>query len=194
MKNKIAQAAIQEIMQRGLRFSIRDLTGRLGISTKTLYQHFESKEQIIAFLVEQSVLDMQRSEREIINNPKLTTQQKLFEALVTIPSGYAFSDLRAINELKNGYPDQWRMMDDYMNQGWDNIRLLVQTGVEEGVLRPFDIDLFIGLYAGGLNYFMDNHAAAHHGLTLEKALQEMVKIMISGICVDQTVKGEVKQI
>ncbi|WP_256758895.1 TetR/AcrR family transcriptional regulator [Cohnella sp. WQ 127256] len=181
MKNRIVQAAIQEITLRGLRFSIRDLAHRLGISTKTLYQHFPAKEQIVSYIVEQSIRQMKDQEQELMSNIALPVKQKLFDALVMLPQGFAFSDIRLLKELQNAYPDQWVIVDGYINQGWDNIRLLIQEGITSGDFRPFDIEIFISVYIGALYQLMDHGIAGHNCVSLEKALSQMVDFLLRGI-------------
>jgi AcrR family transcriptional regulator len=185
MKYRIAEAAVHEILQRGLKFSIRDVSGRLGISTKTLYQYFESKEQIISYIVKQSILEMKEKEQELMNDASLSTRQKLNRALIVLPRGFAFSDLRTLNELKKLYPHLWRTVDDYLNKGWDNIRLLVDEGIANGEIRPFDFELFIKVYVGALYHLMDGKATGHHDLSLEKTLASMVELLLTGIYRDR---------
>lgn len=181
MKDRIAEAAIQEIKSRGLKFSIRDVTGRLGISTKTLYQYFDSKEQIITYVIEQSIREMRDTEKQIMNNASLSIIQKLEQALMTLPSAFAFSDIRALDELKKFYPEQWKVVDAYVNKGWDNIRLLVKMGIQNDVIRPFDMELFIQMYVGAVYQLMDRTAAGGSRLSLEEALKRTVDLLLFGI-------------
>ncbi|WP_058301095.1 TetR/AcrR family transcriptional regulator [Gorillibacterium timonense] len=181
MKERIAQSAIGEIMQRGLKFSIRDVAARLGISTKSIYQFFDSKEQIIGYLVDRCIADMRDAEKEVMDDPVLTPRQKLEKALVILPRGIVFPDIRVLHEVKVKYPNQWEKADTYLEQGWDNIRMLVREGMAEGSLRPFDLDVFIQMYIGALNHLMDYRVSTRMGLSLEKALVQMVEIMLQGI-------------
>lgn len=172
------QAAVQEINRRGLKFSIRDVTGRSGISTKTLYEQFPSKERLIECMVEQAIAAMKEKEQAIMQDGSLTVRQKLFAALVNVPSGFAFSDSRSLHDLKHLYPAQWRIMDVYINEGWDPIRSLIRDGIADGIFRPFDVQLFIDVFIGAFYYFMD----AHHEATLEKALSQTAQLLLEGIC------------
>jgi AcrR family transcriptional regulator len=180
MKNRIIQAATKEIAHRGLKFSIRDLANELGISTKTLYQHFASKEQIVASIVEQAIGQMKEREQQVMKTA-LPLKEKLYEALVILPQGFAFSDIRIMKELQNAYPDQWTIMDEYLNKGWDNIRLMLQEGMDSGDLRVFDIETFIRLYVGAIYQLMDQSAADHRELALEEALARLVDLLLRGI-------------
>src|SRR5690606_19551406 len=114
------------------------------------------------------------------------TKRKLFEVLVMIPKGYAFSDIRSLNELKLMYPQQWRIMDEYLQLGWEQFRLLLEQGRKEGVLRPFDPYIFIDMYVGALNYYMDHRTAAErHGRPLAALLEETARILLQGVYTDQ---------
>ncbi|RIX60074.1 TetR/AcrR family transcriptional regulator [Paenibacillus nanensis] len=180
MKDNIAQTALSEMMRRGLKFSIRDIAGQLGISTKTVYQYFESKEQIIGYIVEQSIADMKQAEMEVYRDSSLSIQQKLKKMLVLLPRG-VFIDVRLLQELKLRYPEQWKEVDHHINHGWDKIRQLAKMGVDSGDYRPFDMELLIQMYVGALHRLMDDEVKDGKELPLEKALGNMVDILLEGI-------------
>lgn len=184
MKERIKQDAMREIGRRGLKFSVRELASGLGISTKTLYQHYESKEALIADIVEQAIIDMKAQESRVLGDASLSAARKLRDSLVNLPKGFAFTDIRVLQELKTSYPTQWRAYDEYMNQGWDNIRGLIRDGIAEGELRPFDPDTFIHAYIGVLYRMMDVQAAAQSALTMDKALGPTVDLLLYGILSD----------
>ncbi|MGZ7445109.1 TetR/AcrR family transcriptional regulator [Paenibacillus sp. TH7-28] len=181
MKERIIQAAEQEILQRGFKFTIRDLAAGLGVSTKTLYQYFESKERIIEHIVERAVAEMKEAEAAIMADGTLNTLQKLRKALVVLPQRFLFTDIRILQELRKRYPKQWREIDKYVTTSWDHIRSLVKEGMAEGVLRPFDIEIFIQIYIGALYRLMDDQTVRNTELPLEKALVQMVDLLLRGI-------------
>lgn len=190
MKERIAQVAIQEIRQRGLKFSIREVAGRLGISTKTLYQYFASKEQIVEHIVLQSIEEMKEEERRVLGDPSLRIPAKLRQVLTNLPRGFAFRDIGILKELEQRYPKQWAAIDDYLQNGWDNFRVLVREGIETGDIRPFDIELFIDVYVGGLYRLMDRRAREGRDLSLETALARMVELLLAGIWNHHQPSGE----
>lgn len=181
MKERIYQSAITEIMQRGLRFSIRDLASRLGISTKTLYVYFDSKEKIINYIVERSIQEMKEKEQEIMEDPTLSMKEKLHLSLVNIPQGVAFSNIHLLDDLHKMYPNQWAIVDEHLNRGWDGIRLLIAEGIANKELREFDVDLFIRVYVGAMYHLMDNEVSVNQHLSLEQALSGTVDLLLSGI-------------
>ena len=49
MRDKIILSAMEQIKKYGFRrFTIKDITADLGISTKTIYKYFEGKDNIIS--------------------------------------------------------------------------------------------------------------------------------------------------
>lgn len=181
MQDRIAKAAIEEIKIRGLKFTIRDVAGLLGISTKTLYQYFESKEQIISFLIEQSIQEMKDAEARLIGDDSLSLIQKIEQALMMLPSAIAFIDIRTLDELKKLYPGQWKLVDSYVQEGWDNIRLLMDKGIQEQVIRPFDRELFIDIYIGALYQVMERRTREGSRMSIEEALRRTVDMLMYGI-------------
>ena len=47
MRKKIIDATVEEFKQNGLKFTMNDLAKRLGISKKTIYTVFESKQAVL---------------------------------------------------------------------------------------------------------------------------------------------------
>ncbi|MCE3198222.1 TetR/AcrR family transcriptional regulator [Paenibacillus sonchi] len=181
MKAKIIKASEAEIDRRGLKFSIREVAKLLGISTKTVYQHFESKEQIIGCIIERSISGMKAAEQEVMHDSSLSIRQKLQKALTILPPGLVLHNIHVLEELKQLYPSHWEDVDQYLNKGWVNIRLLVAAGIQAGELREFDFELFIQVYVGAFYRIMEQHDLAREGLSLEKALQSMVDLLLVGI-------------
>jgi AcrR family transcriptional regulator len=182
MKGKIVQAATAEIRQWGLKFSIRDLARKTGISTKTIYGHFGSKEDIIGYIVDEALQEMRQQEQKLQDNSSLSFKQRLKQALIIVPSGFALVDLRILNELKLLYPGQWAKVDSYLNEGWDYIRGLFSAGMASGELRHFDVELFIRVYVAAWYTVMERQAEGGFAApSLAEGLQEVVEFMLYGI-------------
>jgi AcrR family transcriptional regulator len=181
MKERIYQSAILEISQRGLRFSIRDLASRLGISTKTVYSYFDSKEAIINYIVNRSIQEMKEKEETIMLDATLSLKQKLYLALVNVPQGVAFTSVHVLNDLQKLYPDQWIIVDEHLTHAWDSIQILMKEGMLKKELRDFDVALFIRVYVGAIYHLMDQQ---NPSLSLEEALSGTVGFLLSGIYKD----------
>lgn len=56
MREKIIDATVEEFKQNGLKFTMNDLAKRLGISKKTIYTVFESKQAVLVAITGKAML------------------------------------------------------------------------------------------------------------------------------------------
>ena len=60
MRSRIITAALVEMDEHGVRFTMNNLAARLGISKRTLYEHFDSKEVLVEAIVDAIITQEQR--------------------------------------------------------------------------------------------------------------------------------------
>ncbi|WP_339293340.1 TetR/AcrR family transcriptional regulator [Paenibacillus sp. FSL W8-0187] len=181
MRERIVEAASKEIRRSGLRFTMGELAKQLGMSTKTLYGYFPSKDVLIATILHKAIVELQEKEKDIMGNPDLTTLDKLKRCLILIPTDFQFIELNLITELQRYYPDQWKTLDQFLNKQWDSITELFQEGINQGWLRPFNTKIFIDLYVGGLYRLIEDSTENKSSITLHEGLRDMGEILLSGI-------------
>ena len=58
MRDKIIDATVEEFKQNGLKFTMNDLAKRLGISKKTIYTVFESKQAVLVAVADRYAADL----------------------------------------------------------------------------------------------------------------------------------------
>lgn len=178
MRERILSAAREELAYRGLKFSIRELIARLGISSKTLYQYFASKEELVTALTLAEIEEMKRRELEIREDPSLSVAEKLREALLVLPGSLAAKDFRLLDDLRRSYPEAWGHAERYLIEGWRGVEQLVAEGVREGTIRRFDLDLLIQMYVGSMYRLLETRS---EHMTSGEALRNMVDILLDGI-------------
>lgn len=164
-----------------MRFTMGELAKQLGMSTKTLYGYFPSKDVLIATILHEAIVELQEKEKDIMGNPDLTTLDKLKQCLILIPTDFQFIGLNLITELQRYYPDQWKTLDQFLNKQWGNITELFHEGINQGWLRPFNTKIFIDLYVGGFYRLIEDSAANKSSMTLQEGLREMGEILLAGI-------------
>ncbi|MGZ0050863.1 TetR/AcrR family transcriptional regulator [Brevibacillus gelatini] len=190
MQERILQCAQQEIETRGIRFTMADLARRAGISTKTLYASFPSKEELITRLIADSIEELKASEDRILHDPHLDLPEKMRELLALVPSGFARTDLRVWYELKRYYPAQWKMVEEVYQEEWEHVRVLLEQGVEAGVFRPVQLPILILMYTGALEQLIDQQLSGRHQMTIGEALDAMIDILLGGVLAAPATRGE----
>lgn len=190
MQERILQCAQQEIETRGIRFTMADLARRAGISTKTLYASFPSKEALIERIIAKSIEKLKAEEDRILYDPNLGLQEKMRELLALVPGGFSRTDLRVWYELKRYYPVQWQMIEEVYQEEWEHVRMLLEQGIEAGVFRRVQLPILILMYTGALEQLIDQQLSASYQMTIAEALDAIIDILLGGVLASSAEKGD----
>lgn len=181
MQERILMAAIEEFQEKGLKFTMDDIAKRLGISKKTLYTVFDSKETMLLALADYCFADIKKSERSIVEDTSLTTVEKIERILFVLPERYQNIGLSKLYELQEKYPNIYRRVERYLQTDWDATIRLLEQGQAEGVLRPVSVPVLKLMVESSIARFFRENVLAENGLSYEQGLKEMLRIIMEGI-------------
>jgi AcrR family transcriptional regulator len=183
MKERITNEAIFLIQQKGLSFTISDLAKNLGTSKRTMYQHFSSKDDIIDSIVENLILQIKNKEEEIFHDESLSLPEKITQVLICVPEELSTMDIRLLADLKRLHYNQWVKIDDFLKQEWDLVVKLMEEGIETGVIREINLQLFVELYLGAINQIYQPNFSLNTKLTMSEILKSVMDILLNGISI-----------
>ena len=86
MREKIIDTAIEEFTRNGLKFTMNDVAKALGISKKTIYTVFESKQDVLMAIADRYARDFTDMRQEIEADTELDTLEKLERLFCAIPT------------------------------------------------------------------------------------------------------------
>ncbi|MEQ6353231.1 TetR/AcrR family transcriptional regulator [Lysinibacillus sp. M3] len=181
LKDRILKVSISEAERKGFRFTMGDLAKQLGMSTKTLYNYYPSKEEILNEMIDFAIHELKLKENEILHDSTLNLLEKLQKCLVLIPADFTFAQLQYLEELQRYYPKQWETVDLFIQEQWTGIITLIDEGIVANQIRPFNKEIFIEVYIGGLYRLMDHASKNRNMISLQDTMQEMVDILMLGI-------------
>mgnify|MGYP006076799597 CR=1 FL=1 len=122
------------------KLTIDDLAKLAEKSKSTIYEYFESKEEILLAACKTRITTLS----ETISN---TLQQKidvikLYERLVEIfaegTSGISISFLQGI---KQSYPNVWSIIENFTDNFVEILKEQYKLGIKEGIFNPISVDL-----------------------------------------------------
>ena len=183
MKERITQEAISLIQQKGVSFTISDLAKNLGTSKRTMYQHFSSKDDIIDSIIENLILQIKNKEEEIFHDESLSLPEKITQVLICVPEEFSTMDIRLLADLKRLHYNQWVKIDDFLKQEWDLVVKLMEEGIETGVIREINLQLFVELYLGAINQIYQPNFSLNTKLTMSEILKSVMDILLNGISI-----------
>lgn len=145
-KRKYIDKAILVLKQDGLRLSLEEIAGKMGITKKTVYNHFSSKDELLKECIQSISADFREtinglddSNRSAIDN--LRDAFSLLNHFFTVLSPLFFYDLMRLNP-NQAMSEHLIGSDSFQNKMEANLR----QGIREGVYRQ-DLEVeFISRY------------------------------------------------
>ena len=120
MRDKIIDATVEEFKQNGLKFTMNDLAKRLGISKKTIYTVFESKQAVLVAVADRYAADLNSMQEELEADVSLNVVQKLEKLLCTarkVLQHWTESDLRTCGKVSKAIPTSDEVSKQWMGTG-----------------------------------------------------------------------------
>lgn len=177
------KAAMEEVNQYGIKFTMSNLARRLGVSKSTLYEHFNSKECLIGSIVDALIDDIRQQENSYIKDDHLSLKEKLQVLLVSNPRLFGPINDRVIDDIQRYMPDEWTKIQRFRDEKWQTIVQLLNRGIAEGSIRPINLAVVQKMFVGSTNEILNYSFLVQNNLTRNDALTSMADILIHGLLI-----------
>ena len=144
MKEDITQKALTYFLQYGFKtFTMDDLANSLGISKKTLYEQFASKNDLVEATLDYA-LEMSCHQVDKFVSGEGSVIENLFRSQREVQNLFNFNSSKPIWELKKYFPKTYERMDmEFIKSNALLIDKLLEKGWEEGLFRK---DINVSFY------------------------------------------------
>lgn len=181
LEDKILEATLIAFNEQGAKFTLADVSKRIGISKKTIYTAFADKEALLSALIEKGFAVLKEAEREIIESQELTTLEKISRIIIVIPKQYQQLDVKQFITLKEKYPKIYKDLQKYIESEWEPTLALIQKGIDEGCIREVPIPILKAVIEGSIEHFLDNDNLEKQGYSYQQQLEGMMDLILQGI-------------
>ena len=181
MREEIIDAAINEFANSGLKFTMTDVAKSMGISKKTIYTVFTSKEEVMEAIADRYFSDFLILEKEVELNQEMDVLSKIDLVLCALPDKYHNIGLNNLYGVRDKYPRVYKRLMGHVNKGWKSVEKYVNQGIEEHKIRPVSVPVLMSMIEGTVKQFMENSVLVNNQITYEEAKKEMADIIIEGI-------------
>ena len=178
-KDALFYATMELFTEKGTKFTMDEVSKKLGISKRTLYENISSKEELSVFMVEKFFEIVEERQRPILEDSGLCAADKLRRLMTTTPS-MPVGRLR-MAAFRTEYPKAYALMDAKLSFGWESTFRVMDEGIAAGELRDFDKALFAMVYAAGIEALVTGYDAQSPA-SFNELQQRLVDILLSGIC------------
>ena len=188
-RQKCIDCAIQLCSSQGLDFTMSQLAAQLGMSKKTLYVLFDSKEALLLAVVDTMFDAVKADEAKILARQDLSLAEKVRQLVVVLPDSYKNLDWSRLQGVEEKYPAVYGRIRQRLESEWEPTLELLRQGMEQGELRPFQPGLLRPVVQGAMEHFLSSDALQREGIGYVQALDGMMDLLTEGILA----KGDDKQ-
>ena len=136
VKENIISEAIHLFMKNGLRsVTMDDIAKHLGISKKTIYQHFKDKEEIIIQSTS-VVFDIENRMMREIENEADNAAEELYNLTLCLRERIKNTSTTALYDMKKYYQKAWNKYKNFKHDViYNSVIKNLNRGMEEGLFR-----------------------------------------------------------
>lgn len=186
-KDRIIETARATFLARGFaRVTMDDLARSMGISKKTLYAHFRTKDELLDAAVEWQFMDIRRRFDEAYRHPG-DFIDRLYRICSTIADTLSSISREFMFDVKERRPDLWARVEAFRRENIHGYFMrMVEEGARLGVVRPeVDKEVFILAYLGAIQGVINPEVLMAHSFSPEKAFRGIVDVVFEGILSDR---------
>ncbi|MFK7951183.1 MAG: TetR/AcrR family transcriptional regulator [Saprospiraceae bacterium] len=169
-------------MKNGLRkFTMDDISMKLGVSKATVYKHFSSRTEILEAVVNYKIHEIAAFEADTmdLNTPY---KQRFKNAIHRASVRLAGISNEFLLDLKELYPEQWERIQSLQYFAAERAKEFYQEGIDKGILQnhfdPSWLAITDKIFLLGLSnpqFLIENN------LTLQKAVEDYFLMKSQGI-------------
>lgn len=178
---KVLEATLIIFQEKGLNFTMDDLSAEIGISKRTLYEIIRSKEEIINIIVKEVRKSIKQRQKEIISDNSLDTVEKIKEILTITPDLNFIIRYRHLSQIQKIYPKVYDNILKMFNEEWEPTYKLFEQAINENKIKPFNIALFKEMYLSVLTTISRKKYIMNENVTYSQIFQETIDILLNGI-------------
>lgn len=182
LKNRILANTIKVFNKKGLKLTMDDVAEQMGISKKTIYKCFESKEDIFDKIVDYIFDGIKTREKEILEEEGLTVEERTRKLLSAFPESFTTIDFAKLGDLKDKYPKIYKKMTKRLESGWEPTMELLEQGKREGVYRSdADFTIFKIMMDASIAKLFEADTIRKTKIRYVDCLNQIVDILLLGI-------------
>lgn len=179
IKRRIIEACTELINQRGLyRLTMDDIAAHSGVSKRTLYSRFESKDVLIETVVE-CLMNKMAGEIDLIIQEDLPPLDFINAVLnCLLKNGQTLLSNSCLQDLRLYYPDLWTRIETLRS-----VRVRQFIEARNPLTSPVSLEVCSAVFIAALQAVLTPEFILDHNMTFEEAVNELSILLVGCISV-----------
>ena len=186
-KDRIIVAARERFMAMGFsKVTMDELVRQLGISKKTMYQHFRSKDELLEAVVEWQIIEVSGKLKAIMDSPG-DFAGKLLGLWTLIGNMLSRFSRQMQDDLRRFRPDLWQRIDEIRRKNVRaNFTHLIEEGIRMNFIRPdVDKEILMLIFLNSVSGIVNPEVLVEQQFTAEQAFKTIFRVLLDGVLTDK---------
>jgi AcrR family transcriptional regulator len=187
IRDRILVKAQEHFLQYGFStVTMNEIAGGLGMSKKTVYTHFPSKEDLASEMVKRMQQEISTQINALVDDKAMDFIEKLKRILQITADHHSKLTPHFRMDLQKHAPHVCKCTDDFQrNQIHSVVSRVIHQGIEQGVFRrDLDETIVASVFIAAFQSLLKPELLAQGGWSIAQALDTIRKIMFEGIMTD----------
>jgi AcrR family transcriptional regulator len=185
-KIKIQNYAVEKFLKEGFyKISMDEIASELGMSKKTIYKYFPSKEK----LVEEVVLNFReevRSKIIVIIKSNDNAVFKIVNLIREVGKVFVKVNEKMIVDLQKHLPVLWTGIDEFRTkQISEFFSSVIEQGKKEGLITDLPIEIIMAIHLAAVRAVVNPTFIMNNKFSFKEAMEYTFKIILNGILTDK---------
>lgn len=191
-RERILNLAGEQFFNHGFsKVTTDELAVELGMSKKTIYKYFPSKERLLEEVVDASLARLKTGAEEIIYDPDMEFVRKL-ETLLSFVSRQVAILLKRpfLNDLQKNAPEIWQKIEAFRKEMiHTRFARLIREGMDEDVFRTdVDQEIVVMTLFSAIHGIINPETLSNLPVTADEAFKSITKILFEGLLTEKARK------
>ena len=188
IKERILSTARDEFFKFGFsKVTIDEIASKMGMSKKTIYKYFESKDDLVQAVTKATMDEMVNRCQEIIRDQEVDFVDKLRQMMTLVAVQYSKMGRPLVEDLQKNAPHIWKQIDEFRQERiHKDFGNLLREGMQKGMFRnDIDEQLILLIYMNAVQTIINPETLMHLPFTAAQVFDAIVKVIYEGILTDE---------
>lgn len=186
MQEQIIEQIEEKLFREGFyKTTMDEVATELGMSKKTIYKFFPSKEDLVAAIAKHFMNKMKGKIIPALNSDK-NAIEKLGELIKILATASERITPKRLDEIRKHFPSLWIEIDKFRTKMmFENITKVINQGKSEGLFIDYPTSIIMMMLVTSVRSIVNPDFILNNNFSMIEGARTAFRIMIGGIVTDK---------